>query len=224
MPAGDVYTGELHFELQNNFNIYSFFYEVTNESNETTVARDIAVHIKEDVWPLIKPDVRINFLAHCAIAREVCPATSLNSVIRIDEPGEEDAINVETLPGQCSLLAQLFGDTENPNRHNRGRDFWTGFSDSAQVNGFWQAAKIADVQAFYEALPKSFTSENANTLRWGVFSPTRCKQNKAEPPPEPLHQVFWPVQLVRLVFAVRTQRRREHFDPCFTTAPFDPNI
>lgn len=225
MPEGDIYQGDVVFLLQDNPNRYCFFYEMQSESNQGVAARDVAVHLKDFVVPLMLPMVRIEVTFVCTEAREIHPQTSIVETQAVDLVGDRDDVGQTALPGQCSALAQLFGDADNPDRFNRGRDFWTGFADGIDhENGKWTDVVLQLLQTFYESLPKTFTSTNSNSFRWGHFSRTRAKQNEADPPPVPLHQIFWPIELIRLQHLVKTQRRREPSFPCELLNTFDPNI
>ena len=123
----------------------------------------------------------------------------------------------DNLPGQCSLVATLFGNTSDPNGKNRGRDFWAGGQEGDQANGVWGTgggvfAEI--IKDYYEARTVLVSPVSGNVFSWGTFSA------KAVADADPIH--FWQMELVRLRLLVRTQRRRQPTDPCETFLEAEP--
>lgn len=209
--------------MQGNDNAYSFFYRSTQESNESTAARDIASHLFLNVFPLMVGFQSSDALFHCSSVREVYKETSIVETQTINQPGGNTPALGGSLPGQCSLVAALYGDAENPTPSNRGRDFWGAFVEDQQSDGQWDLGLLGEVQVFYEEIDKQFTSPNNNTFELGIFSPTNAKKNLGEVPPVPELEVFWTIKVITLTNSVRTQRRRQHTDPCRRKNLFDPN-
>ncbi len=217
MATGDVYQGEQHFTLQSNPNTYCFFYQITTEVNESVASRDVAVHMKDVVFPLIQALTVDTAIFHCVTGKEVWPKTSIVEVQETPGIGGQDKGLAQILPGQCNMVAQLYGDQANPTASNKGRDFWTGWISDDQEDGKFESSATGVIQTFYETLPKSFTSTNGNVFDWGVFSMKLAKQS----PPVPF---FFTVKLIRINKLVRTQRRRQPEDPCPAFVTFDPNL
>lgn len=229
MAINDVYVGDIHMRLQDNPNLYCFFYQITVENDETAAARDVAVHLKDVVAPLLIAFHTPAVIFRCSTGREVWPASSIVEVQDINDLPGDDTPNLDhtTLPGQVSLLAHLYGNAADPNKSNRGRDFLHGFSTQDCDNGIWQTSILSSVQNFYEVLPKTFTSVNQNTFAWGHFSLTQAAKTVGQngnPPVDPLAKFFWNIELIRLHNLARTQRRRQPEDPCQQYVTFDPRL
>lgn len=227
MSVEDIYACDIHFRHQENDNLYCFIFQIQSEANEAVASRDVAVHGLNKVWPALRPIITTEAVGLCAVGREIWPATSIPEIQRIDENGSREIGLSTALPGQNSMVAQLFGDAGNPNRFNRGRDFLAAWNCQDQTRGMFDSDPLSDAQTFYEGDWKTFTATSGNQFRWGTFSLTQAKKTvpqNGNPPVDPDAVFFWPIELVRLNPLVRTQRRRQPEDPCRVYRTFDPNI
>lgn len=194
MAVGDIYQVCNEFEYQKNPNEYNFFLHVRAEAGPTKVEADMLSFgvARETAWlPLHVASV--NF--RCVTARQVYPNNSL--------PGQQITGNVGTrscmavgayLPGQCSAVVTLYGDSVNPTASNRGRDFITGQCSEDQIEGVWGGAAgyLNALCQYYVAMGNSFVV-GGNEYDIGIYSPSRAKP-PGDPPPPPIVPFFWPLE------------------------------
>lgn len=214
MPAGDIWTAGIEFEYQNNPNTYNWYLRLTQETNPQNVGEDV-IEFGKQVLDGLKPlhSVFVNF--RCVTARQVHPTKSVPEIDVVNDLGNRDCTTCGVLPGQCCIVATLWGDPAAPNKNNRGRDFFTGMCAADQTNGKFDtgvATLVQDYCDLYQATGNNFVGAFGNNFEIGVFSPTKAKEDLADPDNEIEH--FWQLQKVRVKSLVRTQRRRQPTDPC----------
>lgn len=122
------------------------------------------------------------------------------------------------LPGQCSMCVQTLTTDFPPNPSNRGRDFWYGFVEGAQVNGGWLDATWQLLEAHLHAtLFGGFVTPDGGGYHWVNWSGKVSAQRCALPPgTDPFTAIdSWSnIQTLRCLKHVRTQRRRQPENPC----------
>lgn len=208
MPAGDIYMSALHFTYQGNANLYCNYFRVKTEVNESLIPSEIAVYVDNDWDTEMKPTVDSSFVPDCIEVRQVHPNNSIPDISAVTNPAGTRT-PADNLPGQCSLVATLFGDVANPDARNRGRDFWTGAQEGDQAAGVWSSVPGNFknlINGYYAARDTEFVGGSGNVYEWVIFSRTAAKL---------LLPVFsWTVKLMRVRYLIRTQRRRQPADPC----------
>lgn len=220
VAVGDIVQINNEFEFQGDANVYSWFLQAQEINDPDELETDIRTfgQEREDAWlPLQDP----NLVFRCVSGRVIFPTKSLQYVTTTGQAGTYTAVG-GPLPGQCSMVVTLYGDTDDPNRHNRGRDFLTGMDCADQANGVWDltiAMKASLVSLMYSAMSSTYVdAQSGNVYRIGLFSPTQAKKTipVGDPPvaPDPDAVYFWPLEKIRIRSLVRTQRRRASQDPC----------
>jgi len=211
---GDIYQVTNEFIYQGNPNQYSFHLRLQIEGTPATVNADMLAFgvLRETAWlPLHNPSVTFR----CVTARQVFDTNSLPQLEVTGNSGNRTCIPaLDHLPGQCSCVAQLFGDIVDPTAFNRGRDFVCGQCCDDQLDGEFTAGPgyIDELCLMYATMTNIYVN-GANTYDIGIYSPSRAKP-PGDPPPPPIPPFFWPLQHVRTKQLVRTQRRRQPLDPC----------
>lgn len=216
MSVGDVYMSALHFTYQGNANLFCNYFQVDEEPSVDDVITDVEAYINTDWASDLRPIVDTSFVVDCIEVRQVHPNNSIPLITTVAIPAGSRT-PADNLPGQCSLVATLFGDKNNPDKNNRGRDFWTGGQEGDQAAGVWDtaASKFLDlVKDYYANRTVLVSPVSGNVFSWGTFSATRAKAATAP--------WFWQMELVRLRHLVRTQRRRQPADPCETFTTVEP--
>ncbi len=216
MAVGDIWQVGNEFEYQDNANVYSWYLEVTTEGDAEAVPDDMITFGKErETALLILHNPFVNF--RCVTARQIYPDGGLPQLEITGNLGSRLCTPVgDVLPGQCCAVVTLYGDKANPDKNNRGRDFYTGMCCSDQVNGVLDsgapATYLQDLCDMFQTMTHTFTA-GGNSYTIGVYSPSRAK-----PPGWPgnpsLPPYFWPLEFVRSRSLIRTQRRRQPLDPC----------
>ncbi len=216
MSVGDIYQSGLHFTFQKNANIFCNYFRLKTEVDIEEITTEINVHVEADWNDNMRPIMDGNFVVDCIEVRQVWPNNAIPDIKAVVNPAGTRS-DTDNLPGQCSLVATLFGDVDNPTNHNRGRDFWTGGAEGDQTDGKWiggPAVFRTLLLAYYQARVQEFTGLSGNVFQWVVFSLTTAKLSQT-----PFH---WVVQRIRLRDLVRTQRRRQPSDPCETFVSVEP--
>lgn len=219
MPVGDIHLTALHFTLQGNANMFCNYFQTDEEPDAAAVISDLSTYIVDDWENDMRSIMDDTFVVDCVEVRQVHPNNSIPNIEAVSNPaGSRTA--AEAYPGQCSLVATLFGDKDNPDGNNRGRDFWTGAQEGDQGDGAWKTTTgkfLFLVTAYYDNRTVLVEPASGNVFSWGTFS-----RKRAAVPSVPF---FYQMELVRLRHLVRTQRRRQPTDPCelFNTAtPVQP--
>lgn len=225
MPVNDIWVAETHLTVQKNPNVHCNYYRLINEQDENAGKELLAFEVQKQqdtFYELITDEGVID----CVKVREVFPTTSVFDSQGLQAPGERDTTSAKTLPGQCSAVATLYGDEQNPNQFNRGRDFWHGALDADQDNGKWDlTGYMVDVRAYYQNAMQQFSTADGNDWEWGHFSRTKAKEHEesiGQEPPGPAIEHFWMFDRVDVKQLVRTQRRRQPLEPCEVTLQFRP--
>ncbi len=206
MAVDYIYQTIIHSKHQNNANAYCWYFRVSTEVVADDVPDDLLVvitAIQSAMRSLHTTDV--NF--ECNEVRQIWPNNSLPQIGITDEAGTRTT--TASLPGQCSCVVTLYGDTTNPTKFNRGRDFLYGMDEADQGNGLFTVGPgyLTDVDTFYAAR-SLITAQGGNEFEWGNFSMTKAKLLGA------LATYWFPMELMRSRQLVRTQRRRQPLDPC----------
>jgi len=228
LVQGDVIQVNNEFTFQGDANLYSWYLQssVVVFSDAMDVDMEEFAKAREAA---LRPLSAILLTFACVSWRRIWPQKSLPRVVSTGFPGTFTPTS-GALPGQNSLVVTLYGDVDDPNRHNRGRDFWTGFDADSQANGVWKLGP-GDQATLFAAMYATMTSTfeatvSGNEYRIGLFSRTQANKTipQGDPPiiVDPAAVYFWPLQQVRARSLVRTQRRRAAQDPC--EAIFDQDV
>ncbi len=216
MAVGDIYMTALHFTYQKNANLFCNYFEVDEEPSSDDVQTDLATWLQDDWDDNMISIFDDTFVVDCSEVRQVHPNNSIPLITAVTTPAGTRT-PADNLPGQCSLVATLFGNKTDPNGKNRGRDFWTGGQEGDQVAGEWTDSAglfLRLISTYYTARTVLVSPPSGNVFSWGTFS------KKAVENEEAVH--FWQMELVRLRHLVRTQRRRQPSDPCETFTSVEP--
>lgn len=217
MPANDIYQCVIEFELQNNPNAYDYYLRVTTVNDEENIYQGVLAFGAARITAMqALHSVDVTF--RCVVSRQVWPTKSIPRVQASGVAGNRTSATPITLPGQCSAVVTLYGDRVDPDRWNRGRDFWTGALASDQANGVWNtgvASYLQDLCDYYQTMTNAFTDAWGNVYEIGLFSRTRAGVVEGTPPVAV--PFFWPLNFVIGKSLVRTQRRRQPEDPCEVT-------
>lgn len=216
MPIGDIYQVNNEFTLQGNANLVSWYLKLTAISDEDLVEAD-ALAFGNATQGMLMGITSGNVSYLCWTARQVWPNASLPGAAADVQAGEVLCVDT-SLPGQCSMVVTTYGDTENPTRHNRQRDFLTGFCCDEQTNGEWNILRMEAVADAYKTLGNIWSAgAGGNTFEVGLFSMSEAKKTVSQggnPPVDEDAEFWWILQLVRVKQLVRTQRRRQPLAPC----------
>jgi len=215
MPVGDIWQATNEFVYQKNPGTYSFALRVDAEGSPNLVPDNLLDFgvARETAW---RPLHNLSVLFECVTARLLFPNTGLPKTRRTGVTGTRVCSPpLSHLPGQCSAVVTLYGDIDNPDRNNRGRDFITGQCCDDQINGVWDDGIGSYLEAlclYYNTMGNTFAL-GGNAYSIGIFSPTRAgfRPGPNVPPTPPY---FWPLIFVRARSLVRTQRRRQPEDRC----------
>ena len=215
MAIDDVYSVSNDFIYQGNPDSYIWYLSVTAEAVPAQITNALlgfGVARQTAFVPLHNPAV----IFECVTVRQIFPNGSLPKQTLQDIAGDRTCDPVLAgLPGQCSCVVTLFGDSTNPTPNNRGRDFLTGQCCSDQFNGNWNSGPgqyLEQVCEMYRVMGNTFAA-GGNVFSIGVFSPTRAGIAEfPHIPPTPPY--FFPLQAVRARGLVRTQRRRQPISRC----------
>lgn len=216
MAVGDIYMTALHFTYQKNVNLMCNYFQVDEEPSSDDVETDLATFVQDDWDDELRSIFDDKFVVDCSEVRQVHPNNSIPLVTAVLNPTGSRTPG-DGLPGQCSLVATLFGNKTDPNAKNRGRDFWTAGQEGDQANGKWRTVPgefLNLVELYYGARTVLVSPPSGNVFSWGNFS------RKAVAVADPIH--FWQMELVRIRHLVRTQRRRQPSDPCETYTSVEP--
>ena len=216
MAVNDIYMVSLHFTYQKNANVFCNYFEVDEEPDPEAVQTDLATWLQDDWDNEMISIFDAKFVVDCSEVRQVHPNNSIPLITAVTTPAGTRT-PADNLPGQCSLVATLFGDKDNPNGKNRGRDFWTGGQEGDQANGAWTAGGgsfLDIIEDYYQARTVLVSPPSGNVFSWGNFSAKAVKDA------DPIH--FWQMELVRLRHLVRTQRRRQPSESCETFTTGEP--
>ena len=220
LVQGDVIQVNNEFTFQGDANLYSWYLQASVVVLSNTMDVDLEEFGNQRQAALLPLSAgALNFA--CISWRRLWPKKSLPRVAATGFGGTFTPVN-GPLPGQNSLVVTLYGDVDDPNRNNRGRDFWTGLDSASQFDGVWnlgpgnQATLFA---AMYATMTSTFVATGSgNEYRIGLFSQTNANKTipQGDPPVivDPAAVYFWPLQQVRARSLVRTQRRRAAQDPC----------
>ena len=233
MPVNDVYQVDINTRFQENDNIYCFVYQVRTVVDETLIPGDLETYGELTIAPALLPIHIPGVVFRCVVVNQIWPNASIPTIESLlDAPGTRTF--TKGLPGQCSAVVQIFGDTSDPTGRNRGRDYLYGqdVGDLAVAGNVWDAGYLTDVCTFYQVLDDGFTSPGGNVFELGVFSRMQAKENidpqfvsngGIVPDPDTFGDDFFnQVVLYRLQPLVRTQRRRQPLDPCLDLTNCDP--
>ena len=228
LVQGDVIQVNNEFTFQGDANLYSWYLQSTVIAEDFSMDEDMAEFGDQREDALVPLSASLVTFA-CISSRRIWPQKSLPQVVATGNSGSFTPTS-GALPGQNSLVVTLYGDVDNPTRHNRGRDFWTGLDADSQANGVWKFAP-GDQAVLFAAMYATMTSkfeatQSGNEYRIGLFSMTQANKTipQGDPPVivDPAAVYFWPLQKVRARSLVRTQRRRAAQDPC--EAIFDLDV
>lgn len=220
LVVGDIIQVNNEFVFQGDANLYSWFLQCDDvvDSGAMDIDMEEFGGLREVAWRPLQA-IELNFA--CISWRRLWPQKSLPRVAATGNIGTWTPVD-GPLPGQNSLVVTLYGDVDDPNRNNRGRDFISGLDGASQVNGVWsfgildQARQLVEM---YETMTSTFVAfASGNVYRIGLFSQTQANKTipQGDPPviEDPDAVFFWPLVQVRGRSLVRTQRRRAAQDPC----------
>lgn len=214
MPVGDVWEARIEMVQQNNPNSYGWYLQVVQEPAPQDTGKDVIEFAKARKAALLGlHSIFTEF--QCVTARQIHPTKSVPEIDVEQGLGNRDCATCGVLPGQCCVVATLWGDPAAPTKNNRGRDFFTGMCAADQTNGVFDSGPVSILQEYcdmYQAMGNDFTGAFGTNFAIGIFSPTLAKADLADPQNEIQH--FWQLQKVRVKSLVRTQRRRQPLDPC----------
>lgn len=220
LVVGDVIQVNNEFTFQGDANLYSWYLQCGDVIDSGAMDADMEEFggLREDAWVPIH-DPNVNFA--CISWRRLWPQKALPMVVATGTIGSFTP-DEGPLPGQCSLVITLYGDVDDPNRNNRGRDFMTGLDGAAQTNGVWDFGVLAQARKFvtlYALMGSTFVAfDSGNLYRIGLFSMTQANKTIPQGDPPVIEDAdavyFWPLEKVRGRSLVRTQRRRAAQDPC----------
>lgn len=203
----DLYHVKIFSTLQKNDNIYNFDLEQTGVGAAGTPENELNEFFKMVILPPLLPLHADTMVFECIETQKFDPVKGVAEQLPLEE-NNVGTRNGQALPGQCSLVMQLFSDTLDVTPNNRGRDFQFGAVEGDQVDGRWFQAYMDAWRNFYEAfiLVPTITENNWQFLI-GVFSPTLKKLI-------PVVDYFFPYSEAKPKALVRTQRRRQPTNPC----------
>ncbi len=229
MAVGDIIRTDVHFTFQGNPNIYCFAFRVIIPAPALDDEDNLLDWWEtEGLVGVLGPPVKVGFdtlhdntvVFNCLVAQKIAnaltPTVKGVSLEVTKTIGINGTLSGLSLPGQNSFMLQTLPlNLSSILSTERGRNFHTGLHDTDQIDGVWTQAASDKITKFYGDWflgdNVEFGSAEYEYINW---SATTHAKNVSSIPPSPLVDAWNAVEHVRGLKSVKTQRRRQHENPC----------